>query len=126
MKLVSIKTAADCPLKGITCDFTKEDGRLTEVTLRDAEGNVLVFRQPASYDSLKVMVPQEHERADRYKLHGNFLGVAHISEFFEDSYAASEKLRDYDEKANGDSGLKVERVCCLVSEDGAVVKEIAA
>lgn len=121
MKLVSIKSAADFPLNGIIADFVKEDGTLKRVELRDAAGNAVTFSYE-NYSSLKVLVAQPYESAERYQLSGSFLGVADIREFYESESDAKEKLREYENKAGGrDSGLSIEKVNVLINDAGDVV-----
>lgn len=127
MNLVSVKAISEVHLNGVKIDWVKEDKNVKEVRFHDGNGGRIVIRAGTYGDVLKVMVPQPFEEAERWMLHGRFLDVADIKEYFEYEHDAKDKLREYGRKASGDDcGLCVEKVKVKVDDAGSVVETSAA
>lgn len=124
MNLVSVKSLSEVALHGVKIDWTKEDKTIKEIRLHDGNGGRVVIKLGESYtNSLKVMVPQPFEEADRYLLAGDLAGLTTVREFFDDKYSAENKLSDYAEKVRGEHGLTVKKVKVMINEAGDVVDE---
>lgn len=123
MNLISAKSLNDIRLSGVTFDWVKEDKGIKEVIIRDIDGAEARIKIAATYsDTLKVLIPQPLETADRFLLEGKFLGLMPVKEVFEHEHEANDKLREYSDAAGygKDVGLTVKRVKAKVTDGGTV------
>jgi len=124
--LVSIKSISEVALHGVKVDWTKEDKNIKEIRFRDSNGGHVVIRAGTYGDVLKIMIPQPYEEADRYLLSGKLLGLTEVREYFEDKYAAENKLSEYADQIRGEHGLTVAKVKVKIDEAGEVAETAAS
>lgn len=122
MNLISAKALSELHLNGVSIDWVKEDKTVKELRLHDGNGGRIIVRAGSYGDTLKVMVPQPYEAAERYLLSGRFLDLTDIREYFDSEYEAKDKLSDYESKCRGESGLTVQKVTVQIDDAGKVVE----
>ena len=121
MNLISAKALSELHLNGVSIDWVKEDKTVKELRLHDGNGGRIIVRAGLYGDTLKVMVPQPYESAERYLLSGRFLNLTDVREYFEYEHEAQGKLSDYESKCRGESGLTVKKVTVQIDDAGKVV-----
>ena len=126
MNLISAKALSELHLTGVSIDWVKEDKTVKELRLHDGNGGRIVIRAGVYGDTLKVMVPQPYETAERYLLSGRFLDLTDVREYFEYEHEAQGKLSDYESKCRCETGLTVKKVTVQVDDTGKIMDATSA
>ena len=92
MNLKSIKKDSDAKLAGVTVDIDRVDGLIRRISLRDANGGLLVIQ--GDY-GVSVSVPEPPKMVKRWKIAG-VLAPQRLpfGEDFEDKWTAEARLRE--------------------------------
>jgi hypothetical protein len=116
-KLVTIKKPEAVKLKGVTLDWTIEDGSATRLTITDKRGNSITLSKGESYvRGFTVMEPKPQETAERFALTGKARGVK-VRELFP-SMAEAERVRDDLAGYGATADLEIKPVTVPVDDDG--------
>lgn len=102
---VSIKSASEIKLEGVTVTLDKVNDCLKGVYIADGSGGMC--RIVLDSYSLSAQIPAPPKKEKRYVLRGTIDGIGRIDRQFEQQWDADQAKRDIEGKLRGDSDLTV-------------------
>ncbi len=119
-RYVTIKTEGNIPddLKD-SVSFQITDGNIEAVVVKVGEAFLRIVKSDSYGSNLKVLTNAPKKEVTKYRIVGEFLGVASVNEVFTSKSDADDKYHEFKQKAGWDEefGLKIEEFTELVDED---------
>lgn len=119
-RYVTIKSESDIPidLKG-SVSFQIADGNVEAVVVKVGESFIRIVKADSYGNNLKVLTNAPQKEVTKYRIVGEFLGVASVNEVFTKKSDADDKYHEFKQKAGWDEefGLRIEEFTEMVDED---------
>lgn len=119
-KLVTLKKPEQVALKGVSLDWTIEDGSVTRLCITDKHGVSITLAKGESYSrGMTVMAPPPVVMADRFALVGKVKGVR-VKELFKDESEAKRTIDGLTQFGSVENTLELKPVTVPVDDEGEV------
>lgn len=96
----------DFTLAGITADFVIEGTQIKAISLRSGDKHLVIKHGEAYSNNLCIFLAEKFQKAERYVLEGNFLGLP-VREVFETASGASERKNELCSASSDGDGLTI-------------------